>query len=283
MLLPEELTDAIFQFSTVDSNVLRTSKSFCRIGLPHVYHCVQAKKGKDVPLKHAGLIRKLIVGGTFGDEALALLRAVGKGLKELDIELVDEELSDDFLASLRALTGLTRLTIRKSAPSPYLSQQNIKQLIHALADNIQNHWRLLEVVQVDTKLSEPSPSPASPITHLAHALASLPKLHSFHTPLPSLFTDIFLTISASPSLARICLAKDGQGIMPTGLFMSGVVKHPRLLELVRAGTPIIRHRAQTLQFIPNTPVPTTKPQPQPQPHPHNTRVLQRRWSIPPTH
>ncbi|KAJ8082647.1 hypothetical protein PM082_008502 [Marasmius tenuissimus] len=286
LALPEEITDSILQFSSpVGTNVLLASKALCRIGLPHVYHTVTLPTGKEIPLKHASLIRKVVLRGARGKDVTQILEAAGKELKELDVELVDEEIDDEFVRALEGLTSLTRLTIRKSAAAVYLSMPNVRSFIHLLAGNVEKHWRSLEVVSVDFKMSEPATTPG-PLTHLARAVASLPKLHSFRTPVPTLFSDIFLIVAQCASLTRICLAKDGQGIMPTGLFMNGVVNHPRLLELVRNGTAIVRLRAQTLQIAPPTilPSPTTNtktPQP-PSPHAHNSRVLQRRLSIPPT-
>ncbi|KAF9269810.1 hypothetical protein L218DRAFT_993798 [Marasmius fiardii PR-910] len=216
-------------------------------------------------------------------------------LQSLDIEILDEDVD------IHLPPQLTELTIRKSPTTAYLSSDNIRRFIHRLAEQLPS---TLSTVNVGFKLSDPMPDPTSPITHLANALASLPNLHTFITLLPSVWSDVLLVVSGNPSLRRITL---GQGIIPTGLFMNTAVKHSKLMELIRAGTPIIRHRAQTLPqggFPPFSSSPATSRTPisistttlapyngkkqalvsspqsaHPHPHPHNTRVLQRRWSL----
>ncbi|KAG6853277.1 hypothetical protein C0991_005548 [Blastosporella zonata] len=119
---------------------------------------------------------------------------------------------------------------------------------------------------------------SGPITALANALASSSSLHTFSTQLPSVWNTAIATIASNPRLERIVLAPAcsvpsyssplasypkysnwdsdiGQGysnsiVTPalpgTGLFLMEARRHPRLAELIGAGTPIIRSRAHTL-------------------------------------
>ncbi|KDR79205.1 hypothetical protein GALMADRAFT_223443 [Galerina marginata CBS 339.88] len=140
-----------------------------------------------------------------------------------------------------------------------------------------------------------SQQPHGPITALTQSLSTRPKLHTFSTLLPSLWNETILRVSVNPSLERIILgdgnlsgSREGmlsrgnawsgkdfyagpvsaslptgpyfesstQGILGTGLFLSQARKHPRLSELIRAGTSIVRTRAQTLDTLPmSSPIP----------------------------
>ncbi|PFH48822.1 hypothetical protein AMATHDRAFT_5459 [Amanita thiersii Skay4041] len=133
---------------------------------------------------------------------------------------------------------------------------------------------LLDTAAVHTPLNTTPSSPTSPsallggpITRLTHALSTCPRLHSFATHLPNLWNEAVLRVSTNKHLDRIVLT-DGRmdisvipeitgglflaadhpqaGIVGTGLFLMEARKHTRLSELIRAGTPIIRTRAQTM-------------------------------------
>lgn len=98
-----------------------------------------------------------------------------------------------------------------------------------------------------------------PITSLTHALITRPKLRTFCTLLPSLWNETILRVSSNPNLECIVLGDgtsrptharptslsgsngfdyDGGsgGIVGTGLFLMQARKHPRLSDLIRAGT-----------------------------------------------
>ena len=96
-----------------------------------------------------------------------------------------------------------------------------------------------------------------PISSLAHALTTRPKLRTFCTLLPSLWNESILRISSNPNLECIVLGDgtsrlreqthvrkidsnfeyDGSyGIVGTGLFLMQARKHARLSDLIRAGT-----------------------------------------------
>lgn len=111
-----------------------------------------------------------------------------------------------------------------------------------------------------------------PATTLTRSLSTRPKLHTLSTLLPSVWNESILRVSRNPALERIILddgvggrdasysrggpwlAKDlyaapvaamipssptmegAHGIPSTGLFFLQAKKHPRLCELIRAGT-----------------------------------------------
>ncbi|KAF9527165.1 hypothetical protein CPB83DRAFT_423335 [Crepidotus variabilis] len=139
--------------------------------------------------------------------------------------------------------------------------------------------------------------PTTPNALLIHSLRSRPRLRTFCTRLPNIWNECILRVSENPNLERIVLAdpmnqpnfhaKDlyaapvgacypdaisssnisqghghGQvflGPGPSSLFMMQARKYPKLCELIRAGTFIMRPRAQTLATStpPSTPPPTT--------------------------
>ncbi|EEB95091.1 hypothetical protein MPER_05997, partial [Moniliophthora perniciosa FA553] len=82
-----------------------------------------------------------------------------------------------------------------------------------------------------------TPTPTqSPVNSLTHALTNAPHLHTFATVLPSVWNDAILIVSENPRLEKIVLSPSQTG--------SG--RRTRLIELVRCGTPILRHRAHTM-------------------------------------
>lgn len=124
-----------------------------------------------------------------------------------------------------------------------------------------------------------------PTTQLSTALAHAPNLHTFTTQLPSVWNVAILTISTNPSLQRIIFS-DGSyessfpddpfhayplppaemflppwraipfspsadqgssmGVGGTGLFLMEARRHPRLSELIRAGTWMTRARTNAM-------------------------------------
>ncbi|KAG6844324.1 hypothetical protein H0H87_007730 [Tephrocybe sp. NHM501043] len=131
-----------------------------------------------------------------------------------------------------------------------------------------------------TLSSTPStPSSAGPVTALATALANSTSLHTFSTQLPSVWNTAIATIATNRRLERIILSPPNHAtssppfhnyhpsspsdvhatpaISGTGLFLMEARRHPRLAELIGAGTPIIRSRAQTLGTQRSPPTPTS--------------------------
>jgi hypothetical protein len=128
----------------------------------------------------------------------------------------------------------------------------------------------------------------APITALTLALSTRPRLHTFSTLLPSVWNEAILRVSNNPALERIILGDGsvamreqthGRGVtwsskdfyaapvgasMPaapifegsiagTGLFLMQARKHTRLSDLIRAGTSIMRTRAQTMGTLSTAP------------------------------
>ncbi|KAF5391041.1 hypothetical protein D9757_003959 [Collybiopsis confluens] len=91
-----------------------------------------------------------------------------------------------------------------------------------------------------------SPVRSGPMSLLTTALSKSPSLHTFATHVPNIWNEAILCVSQNPSLQQIVLGDPRIGVMITGLFMSEARKHARLVELIKAGTPMIRTRAQTL-------------------------------------
>jgi len=91
-----------------------------------------------------------------------------------------------------------------------------------------------------------SPICGGPISLLTSALAKSPSLHTFITHAPSLWNESILCVSQNSSLQKIILGDHRTGVSISGLFMNEAKRHPRLTELIKAGTPMIRMRAQTL-------------------------------------
>ncbi|KAJ3889355.1 hypothetical protein GG344DRAFT_78858 [Lentinula edodes] len=94
--------------------------------------------------------------------------------------------------------------------------------------------------------SPSSPAGGGPIDLLTNALAKSPSLHTFATQVPSVWNEAILRVSQNPSLQKIVLGDPKTGVLITGLFMAESKKHPRLVELIKAGTLMVRTRAYTL-------------------------------------
>jgi hypothetical protein len=81
---------------------------------------------------------------------------------------------------------------------------------------------------------------------------------------PRLWNDTLLTISQNPNLQYISLSPDKE-LVGSHLFLMEAKKHDRLMELIKAGTPVMRNRSQS-SSSPTSPVLTgTPPSPSPGP------------------
>jgi len=213
------------------------------------------------------------VGHEFGQ-----VRQICNGVKFLDVTL-DAATSndvgpdaDEFCAALDQLRDVRHLVVRKPS-NVYVSQAKTRYVITRLAEAVHN-WQDLEIAQIAFRLSDDSmaslpvslsPAQLGPISSLTHALRTRPSLHTFSTQLPSVWNNAILSVSQNEALERIVLGDGheptsphlgrggygtGRNMVPgTGLFLTEARKHPRLAELIRAGTPIIRSRAHTMGTV----------------------------------
>ncbi|KAK0421754.1 hypothetical protein EV421DRAFT_1724309 [Armillaria borealis] len=247
---------------------LLVCKAFYRISLPHFYHTIHLTRPSQPENLLAALhhypwlsryVRRIVITGIFdgADQVFRLCNHV----KALDITL-DPRFPDQAYCpavermcdSLEALDAVMHLTIRKPARL-YLTHAGVKRLIVRLASAITG-WIDLESAHLafrisDDSISPPTAQPRGPISTLTHALSLAPSLHTFSTQLPSLWNEAILCVSRNPRLERIRLGgsdhDDGCGIISGGgLYMIQTRKHPRLAELIRNGTPMIRSRAHTV-------------------------------------
>ncbi|KAI0360681.1 hypothetical protein OH77DRAFT_1393833, partial [Trametes cingulata] len=133
----------------------------------------------------------------------------------------------EFCEAFGRARGVRHLVIRKNA---YLTQPNATYVFEQLAKAIAR-WHKLETVNVAFRLS---PSPAA--SALTQALAAAPRLHTLYTQLPAVWNTTLLDIAQNPSLARIVLspAPEHAG---AHLFLAEAKRHPRLVDLIRAGAP----------------------------------------------
>ncbi|RDB26257.1 hypothetical protein Hypma_006076 [Hypsizygus marmoreus] len=250
----------------------------------------------------AAHVRCLSLAGLWRDAA-EVMRMCGQGVRVLDVTITNndedghgqgEDVTGLWREALGGMTGVRHLTLRKPN-NVYLSLPRPRSIINALASAISGSdgWTQLQTANIAFKLSDdtptspvlsptnifvpfslstPPPPPTTtkstatngPVTHLTHALACAPALHTFATHLPSVWNVAILGVSANPRLERIvlysssssassCIASpyaatqaQAQGIIGTGLFLMEARKHARLGELIRAGTPILRTRARTM-------------------------------------
>ncbi|KAK0186464.1 hypothetical protein F5146DRAFT_1065994 [Armillaria mellea] len=237
---------------------LLVCKAFYRISLSHFYHTIHLTRPTQPANLLAALhhypwlsryVRRIVITGIF-DGADQVFRWCSH-VKALDITL-DPRFPDQAYCpavermcdSLEALDTVTHLTIRKPARL-YLTHAGVKRLIVRLASAITG-WIDLESAHLAFRISDNSPAaqPRGPISTITHALSLAPSL-------PSLWNEAILCVSRNPRLERIRLGgsdrDDGCGIISGGgLYMIQTRKHPRLAELIRNGTPMIRSRAHTM-------------------------------------
>ncbi|KAK0475825.1 hypothetical protein IW261DRAFT_1402392 [Armillaria novae-zelandiae] len=244
---------------------LLVCKAFYRISFPHFYHTIHLTRpsqpgGLLAVLHHypwlSRYVRRIVITGIF-DGADQVFRRC-RHVKALDITL-DPQFHDQSYCpavermcdSLEALDAITHLTIRKPARL-YLTHTGVKRLLVRLASAITG-WIDLESAHLAFRISDDSTATQSqgPISTITHALSLAPSLHTFSTHLPSLWNEAILCVSRNPRLERIRLGgsdhDDSYGIISGGgLYMIQTRKHPKLAELIRNGTPMIRSRAHTM-------------------------------------
>jgi len=89
------------------------------------------------------------------------------------------------------------------------------------------------------------------------ALTTAPNLKTVRAQLPAVWNDTLLTVSQNPNIRCISLSPDKE-LVGSHLFLMEAKKHDRLMELIRAGTPVIRNRSQS-SSSPTSPVLTGTP------------------------
>ncbi|KAF9809030.1 hypothetical protein IEO21_07628 [Rhodonia placenta] len=145
-----------------------------------------------------------------------------------------------FCSAFAHMRQIKHLVIRKNA---YLTQPRPTLIFEELGKAI-SRWTHLETVNIAFRFS-PSPASAS----FAASLAVAPRLRHVRALLPAVWNNTLLEISANPALERIQLTPDTE-LIGAHLFLSEARKHARLIELIRAGTPIMRMRARTTTAVP---------------------------------
>ena len=86
-------------------------------------------------------------------------------------------------------------------------------------------------------------APDATASSFVSALSMAPNLKIVRAQLPALWNDTLLTISQNPTLQCISLSPDKE-LVGSHLFLMEAKKHDRLMELIEAGTPVMRSRAQ---------------------------------------
>ncbi|KAF9063021.1 hypothetical protein BDP27DRAFT_1335878 [Rhodocollybia butyracea] len=250
---------------------LLVCKEFYRISIPHYHSTVHIISPEQAAaFLHTLQLHPHLVGP-------CVRRCVSSEIYPM---LVDSA-AEDFCNALHTLQNVRHLTLRK-ASSTYLTLPRIRHVLTELATAIED-WNSLESANVAFRMSDdnplallalaypsaspglfspvptPTPSPLSPtlpssngpsysarvgpMSLLTSALAKSPSLHTFSTHVPNVWNDTLLRVSQNPCLQKIILSPS---VMITGLFMNEAKKHTRLTELIKAGTPMVRSRAQTL-------------------------------------
>ncbi|RDX54487.1 hypothetical protein OH76DRAFT_1341204, partial [Lentinus brumalis] len=133
----------------------------------------------------------------------------------------------DFCEAFTKTRSIRHLVIRKTA---YLTQPNAIYIFEQLA-KAATRWHKLETVNVAFRLS---PTPAA--FALVKALAAAPRLHTLYTQLPAVWNTTLLDIAQNPALTRIVVSPAHE-LAGAHLFLAEAKRHPRLMDLFRAGSP----------------------------------------------
>jgi len=140
------------------------------------------------------------------------------------------------------------LVVRKDA---YLTLEKPKHLMNQLSNAI-TAWTSLECVNIKFRFA--SDATTSPFVS---ALVTAPNLKTVRAQLPAVWNDTLLTVSQNPNLRCISLSPDKE-LVGSHLFLMEAKKHDRLMELINAGTPIMKNRSQP-SSSPASPVLTGTP------------------------
>jgi len=166
----------------------------------------------------------------------------------LDNSPWEEDVREKFGESLMGMRKIKSLVVRKDA---YLTQEKPKHLMNQLSNAIAT-WKSLECVNIKFRFA-----PDSTTSSFVSALTAAPNLKTVRAQLPALWNDTLLTVSQNPNLRCISLSPDKE-LVGSHLFLMEAKKHDRLMELIRAGTPVVRNRSQS-SSSPASPILTGTP------------------------
>ena len=93
-------------------------------------------------------------------------------------------------------------------------------------------------------------APDSTTSSFVSALTTAPNLKTVRAQLPALWNDTLLIISQNPSLQCISLSPDKE-LVGSHLFLMEAKKHDRLMELIEAGTPVMRNKSHSSSSPPS--------------------------------
>ncbi|KAL4251168.1 hypothetical protein ABKN59_004937 [Abortiporus biennis] len=245
---------------------LLVSSTWLRIGTPLLYHTVSLRTQDDADRfiaalvnnsTLASLVRTISVKGMY--EGMLEIFQYCTELESLDFvvsQIPTNSMSDvddgtlEFCEGLDCISDLKQLVIRKSNQT-YLTHPGPQLVLNHLAQNV-SRWHSLETLRIPFRFSLPLSSPTT--AKFLSALASAPSLKHIETVLPAVWNPTLLEISANPNLRTVHLAgnppteytrsKSGP-LLSSNLYLSSARSHPRLMELIRAGTPIFRSRSHT--------------------------------------
>ena len=173
-----------------------------------------------------------------------------------------------FSESLMGMRKIKSLVVRKDA---YLTQEKPQHLMSQLSNAITAWTSLVSFIFPAKKLHSKVNTVeyqecvnikfrfASDATtsSFVSALATAPNLKTVRAQLPAVWNDTLLTISQNPNVRCISLSPDKE-LIGSHLFLMEAKKHDRLMELITAGTPVMRNRFQS-SSSPGSPVPTRAP------------------------
>lgn len=254
--------------------VLLVSHQFLRIATPLYYRNITLRNAHQTGLlsglfkeqpQLATFVRNIVLEGVFAElrETLHLCTSLE------DLDLVLEDASDEdlqpFCESIDSIQDLKKLTVRQKG---YLTLPAVGAIFEHLAEGVQR-WSNLDSVNIafrfspivapgTSALTATTPAVAaargsaamSSTSAFTAALAHAPKLRSIHAELPTLWNPALLDVSANPSVQAIHLttptpSQSASLTTTSSLYLSEARKHPRLIELIKAGTTIGRGRAWT--------------------------------------
>jgi len=249
------------QVSRRASSILLVNKTFLRIATPLLYNTVVIRSSLQLSTildnvfrpnpELAALVKTVAISGGSYDGLDDFVRLC-VNLEEFDMTLDnspwEEDVREKFGESLMGMRKIKSLVVRKDA---YLTQEKPKHLMNQLSNAIAT-WKSLECVNIKFRFA-----PDSTTSSFVSALTAAPNLKTVRAQLPALWNDTLLTVSQNPNLRCISLSPDKE-LVGSHLFLMEAKKHDRLMELIRAGTPVVRNRSQS-SSSPASPILTGTP------------------------